>query len=273
MKEKKNTGLVWLVVILIVLVVALMGFIIFREFYSEEKPNVDNITTTKVNKENGNDKKELTKFPNNDNSVKAYVEINYFKDAVCDEDECKIIDKYKDNKNLKISTDNMNITYNCDDFDYIIPNDDVEPINKFCYKHSLDIDNKIIYKTGDSWELGEESTLIMKTDKYYFIQQVGLEYGNGKITIYDNNGKMLKEIKNTVTDFTLDEDSEYTDVDYKNYSFKLNDSKLYYVLSDDSCENDYEDFTNYIHFNYIDLNNNLNVAELAKTTAITRQQA
>ena len=47
MENKTNKVLVWLVVILIVLVVALMGFIVYREFYSEEKTSVDN-TTNKI---------------------------------------------------------------------------------------------------------------------------------------------------------------------------------------------------------------------------------
>ena len=39
MQEKSYKGLVWLVVILIILVVALMGFIVYREFYSDNGTN------------------------------------------------------------------------------------------------------------------------------------------------------------------------------------------------------------------------------------------
>lgn len=49
MQEKSNKGLIWLIVILIILVVSLMGFIVYREFYSEEKPSVDNTTNTTTN--------------------------------------------------------------------------------------------------------------------------------------------------------------------------------------------------------------------------------
>ena len=47
MQEKSYKGLVWFVIILIILVVALMGFIIYREFYSENKTDNINITEEK----------------------------------------------------------------------------------------------------------------------------------------------------------------------------------------------------------------------------------
>ena len=63
MENKNYKGLVWLVIILIILVVALMGFIVYREFYSEDKPSVDNTNTTaKVEEQKKLTEEEIKKY-------------------------------------------------------------------------------------------------------------------------------------------------------------------------------------------------------------------
>ena len=101
MENKNYKGLVWLVVILIVLVVALMGFIVYREFYSNDEVNGNNTnnTTTNTNVEEGED------------DIQQYVA--EWTGTAFDMLDKANIDEYSNFKNKKLKIGKIDFTLNC----------------------------------------------------------------------------------------------------------------------------------------------------------------
>lgn len=211
MEEKNYKGLVWLVVILVVLVLVLMGFIVYREFYSKEKPNVDNTTTTTNNVVNNNENqiKTINDFPKeNSNGIKEFVlKTQIFGTSVPDNFDDKIfyIDDIKFNA----------VCVNKEEADY---DNEIH-----CVELEYYLDNNML----GSIDLEIEEPNLIITDKYIIIQDGTGLVSNGDIRIFDKTGKLLKTISNTYkTVYLKDEDGANIDT-----TMKIVNNKLYYIVS------------------------------------------
>ena len=214
MEIKNYKGLVWLVVILIVLVVALMGFIIYREFYGEEKPSVDNATnstTSKVNTDETileeesiayslNNKQHNIKFEyktieDNENHNKYGVYVNIYLDNKKVTKEGYPIfytdskDDIKNYKNLKLTKNNIDLIFN--DKDYLV---------------------------------------------LYFDSAQPTYLPNQILLLINENGELLESINLGVVGYILEDESINKFYNGKKYYIKNNE--LYYLkkFSDEECE-------------------------------------
>ena len=225
MENKNNKGLVWLVVILIVLVVALMGFIVYREFYSEEKPSVDNTNTTANVENNGNIITKIENFPKeNSDGIKKYSLYNeIFEDQ---------IPGYVESDNLEIH--GVNFKFTCVDYEDMTGDGEEECISLDYYVN----DKKI-----GALDLENDETDVIITDEHIIIQDgIGMVYA-GDIKIFDKNGNLMKKISNTYKTYLNELQDRNTDT-----SMKIVDNKVYYIVSNgDSSE------LETVNFKYLDL--------------------
>ena len=115
----------------------------------------------------------------------------------------------------------------------------------------------------DIFEYDYDGLMIYKTDNNYIVKEVGSQFGEGIMVIYNNEGDLLKELDEVITNFELDDNSNTL----YNYSPVINDNKLYYVFrSDESYSNNGIDSE--IEFGFVDLND-LKYKKLYTIPAIT----
>lgn len=262
MQEKSNKGLIWLIVILIILVVGLMSFILYKEFYTDNKIKLDNTTTTTTNTTNTTTTKKVI-----DNS--KYDEVSSF-DLTFNNKEHKIAYKFnivKDdefNKNLtaeeiSYAKENGEYVYRTvkvsifvdDNFVKEIPiyydvNDDVEQAKKEI--RFLNKDNVMILKGTDNKDylvflIKEEHPMLDgKTNPiivneigkilYEFDYQLGgskwIEDPNSKLYCKSNSAGELSYLFAGEREFLIESDKIYfidypeNGVDYENIQWQEN---------------------------------------------------
>lgn len=164
-------------------------------------------------------------------------------------------------KKESIKEKDASIEINCNKREVI--DDDID----YCTNINISIDDKIVLNidTVKNYYYDDYLT-IFKTGKYYIIKQSNQFFGSGILNIYNHDGKLVKEIKNSVTNYGLIIDEEEVE-DGDEYKVSINDNKLYYAYTDDM------DFVlgldNLIHFGYIDLAGNLDFNEIKRVKGIT----
>ena len=165
----------------------------------------------------------LNEFPLMDSDV-SYITLSYdgYECEMDDVGDCREIDAYKNNK-YDFNVGEVNIKFNC--LKYIDSND--EDYDMFCSKNKITIDNKVNFEYENDLEYDDKSTIILKTDNYYVLKQVNVEYGRGLLNIYSKEGKLLKSYKNTVTEFEILPESESEEYETNVYNPVINKSKLF----------------------------------------------
>lgn len=220
-ENEKSSKLLGLFIILVVLL--FIGIFIYKGITNpkpkkdeEEKNDKPSEKTTEVYKW-----EKLEYFPKNDEDVKTVLLRYQSMEAdTCDYDTCDDIYVYDNVKDYKVLDKSMNIIFNC--------TNDIK--KDTCGSISFTIDNKIKYK-NESFNIENiaNSNLIFKTDNNYVIKEIGNEYGEGNIYIYDKVGNLLKTINNTVTKFNKIDNKEIVyDITYE-YDPTINNNYLYYV--------------------------------------------
>lgn len=234
MKNKNYKLGVWFLVILIILVVTLMGFIIYKEFYSKEKTNTNNITNQKQELSDSEQKiiaeKYFNIFTNGSNGFCESVELipeNTKKITINN-----ITNKYKSNIiywyiiNNKMSKSSNEIVISDDKIDLhkILKKD----VNEIAFK-LFGIKEHIFTEEDLGW-----ISLEKVTDKYYlFSKQTGgcLGYVFGiDLKSYEFNNEKLKLV---VSKYTYETD-EITN-EKLNDTFKSED----YVITLNKNINEY----------------------------------
>lgn len=267
-ENKKSKKIVWIITAIIILILGIVGYIVYDNFLKVDKtiPNYGNNDTTTTTKKVEKDL-TLMKFKDNDTSVESIV-LDYMESCRNDNNCFEI----EDNKNYQEEEINENIKITCNNYDYQTDNEE----NKFCYSANLKIDNKVNFKYSNDWSVGLSKINILKSNEFYIIQEQSLNYGRGRIVIFDINGNQLKEINNTTTYLTaLDNKGNFieTNIAKDEYKIKLINNKLYFAYTDDDYDNFcIESRDNYIYLVYIDLKNNFNKVELQKIHGIASQE-
>ena len=210
-----------------------------KEESNEETPTEKPVEVLKWDK--------LEEFPKNDDDVKTVL-LRYqsMEGDICDYDTCDDIYIYDNVKDYKVLDNSMDIVFNCTNS---IKKDD-------CGNISFTIDNKINYKNAEfDIESKANSHLILKTTNNYIIKEIGNEYGEGNIYIYDKNGNLLNTIKNTVTKFNkiIDKEIEY-EITFE-YNPTINSNYLYYIERGEEV-NFNSGLDSEISFNRINLSSN-----------------
>ena len=237
MKNSKVT----MIIIGIILVFLCCYYIIDKN--SPKEKNIENNYYTS-NEEIWND---LALFPETDKSIKTLT-LSY--DGVtCEEGEypnCKEIDLLDNNK-LNFNYNDFKIEFKC--LDYYIDKDDKE--YRYCAKNQIKLDNKVTFTFENNIEYEDVRTLIFKTSKNYIIKEANTIYGQGDLVIYDLNGKQIKKVDKTVTEFDVFPEEIDDEMQSKLYNPTISENKLYYVYSDYlNFENGLD---NKVHLGYIDL--------------------
>lgn len=242
-----------ILVILILIIVTLVSYKFINQ-KKEELNNEEEIVTTYEEWES------LAPFPENDSSVKSLV-LSY-DGMLCEEyDYCSEIDLSYNNK-LNYTVNGFKIEFNCLKYQ----KDEDEDFN-YCSKNQLKIDSKVNYEFINNIEFEDVKTLIFKTPKYYIIKQANSLYGQGDFKIFDLNGKLVKSINKSITEFDLFPEDIDDEMQSVMYDPTISDNKLYYVYTDYlNFENGLD---NKVHLGYIDLNNNFKYTESFSIKAIT----
>ena len=253
MKKKKNS-LKTIDIIIIILIACVVMFLIYNSTKKQEPKNETN-NNEMIPEKTDNDKWiNIAAFPENDSSVEEVI-LSY--DGVeCDNNDlvCSEIDLLKNN-NLNFKLKNFSIKFKC--LDYF---SDKEDDLNYCVKNQIIIDNKVKYEFENQLEFDDTETLIFKTKKYYVIKNANTVYGQGDLKIYNLDGKLIKSINNTVTEFDDIPDSDEDEMIPYKFNPTINNNKLYYVYSDYlNFENGLD---NIVHLGYVDLNNNFKYTEL-----------
>ena len=238
MEEKKNNkGLIWLIVILIILVLGLVGYIVYDKLVLEntKEKNTISTTTTTIESEKIKNKFTLNNFPTvNDNNVIVYGDIFDIAKENLIEEQFKIFEKWTDFENLTFTINNNNNNFNLSCNEY---NTEYET----CFSKKVMINDNIELFFSDYADYTGLYLLI--TDKYY-VTQSGNDIGTGNISIYDRQGKLVKEIPDIVYNYYYEENIIQSQI-------KIVDKKLYYVV-DENCnfvlkyldlENNFKDYT------------------------------
>lgn len=203
---------------------------------------------------------KLEDFPKNDNDVKSVLLRYQSMEAdLCDFDTCDDIYIFDNVKDYKVLNDSMDIIFNCTND---IKKDD-------CGSISFTIDNKIKYLNKEfDIDNRANSHLILKTSNNYVIKEIGSEYGEGNIYIYDKNGNLLTTISNTVTKFNkiVDKEIEY-EITFEYYP-TINNNYLYYVERGEEV-NFNSGLDSEIKFNRINLSSELKPENFYNLKAIT----
>ena len=241
-----------ILVVLLLISISLVSYH-FIDKNKKELGGGENIITTYEEWE------ELSPFPENDNGVRSLV-LSY-DSMLCEEyDYCSEID-LTDNNKLNYSNNGFKIEFNCLNYQ----KDEDEDFN-YCYKNQLKIDSKINYEFINDLEYEDVKTLIYKTPKYYIIKQANSLYGQGDLKIFDLNGKVVKSIEKTITEFDLYPEDIDDEMQSVMYDPTISNNRLYYVYSDYlNYENGLD---NKVHLGFIDLNNNFRYTELESIRAL-----
>ena len=242
MEKKSYKGLVWLVVILIVLVITLMGFIVYREFYSDDKVNDNNtINTSILEKESI---KNVSNFPQKSDSSIISFDI---KDLLYDKNGMSLINLTENFKNISYQKHNIKYNMSCDEFienGFYDPETNQEISNCELVKIKIDDYNLELYYFG-SVGCSDETFIILTND--YLIEQAISGCGNGgTITVYDKKGNEVYTEKDSVYMYSKTNNYE----DENKVKIAVVDNILYYVsYTEDSILN------NKLYFNSLDLSN------------------
>lgn len=250
----------------LIIVLSIVGIIIYfliseslhpDNIREEENTNMEETTKEEVDID---DWKKLEEFPSNDKSVQTLM-LRYQANEsdICDASLCEDISIYENTKNHKVLNDMMDITFDCTN----------ELSKDECGNISFNIDNKIKYlNTKFDIDNIANSHLIMKTDKYYIIKEIGNQYGEGIIYIYNNKGELIQTLEETVTEFNIINGNK---IDYNNtytYLPVINDNWLYYVKR--SGEFNFSNgLESEVKFTRVKLDNNLKYDNLYTLKAIT----
>lgn len=211
----------------LVIVFILIGLMIFNHKQKEEEHNerVSNIWN------------KLEEFPKNDVD---YIYLGVNENSCKNKDKCYMV--YNKKGEQKINKDKFNINFMCLEDEYSI-----------CSKSKILVDDNLEYQVFDIYEYDYDSFLILKTDNNYVIKDIGGQYGEGVLNIYDKEGNLILDIDEVITEFNLVNGNK---IDYdKVYSYNpvINNNKLYYVFRSDG---ETEGLDSLIEFGYIDLSNN-----------------
>lgn len=226
--------------------------------------NIDNNDIQNNVVESGGDTPwdSLRMFPLMDEDV-TYITLSYdgYSCELDDVGDCREIDPYKNNK-YDFNMSEVNIKFNC--LKYIDSDD--EDYEMFCSKNKITIDNKINFEYTNDLEYDDKSTIILKTNDYYVLKQVNVEYGRGLLNIYSKDGKLLKSYKNTVTEFEILPDSESEEYETNVYNPVISNNKLYFIVTGDTYLED--GLENNIDFVSVTLNKDLEYNKLYTTHAL-----
>lgn len=195
--------------------------------------------------------KNIEEFPKNEAN---YVYLGILNNTCNNKDNCFMLTDNK--KEQSFNKNSIKINFSCLEDEY-----------SECSKSKIIIDNNIEYQMFDVFEYDFDSILILKTKEIYVIKEIGGQYGEGIISIYDKNGELLLDIDEVITSFNLLENDK---IDFdKTYSYipVINDNKLYYVFRSDEVAYS-EGVDSKIEFGYIDLET-LKYTKLYSTPAIT----
>ena len=232
-----------LIILTIVVVFSFVFIFLKKEDINKEEYEVENEV---VDNEKWN---ELKEFPMNDSTVKKIV-LSYDEISCEEETSCKEID-YLKNNNLSFELSNIKVDFSCSKY-----NKDED----YCERNKMVLDSKINFEYKNELEYEYTSSVIFKTSDYYIIKQVNTIYGQGVVNIYSNNGKLLKEIKNSVTEIDVFPNEDEDEMQSYKYMLSVNNNRLFLMLSDYlNFENGLD---NIVHFGYIDLKNNFEFVDL-----------
>lgn len=180
MQEKSNKGLIWLIVILIILVVGLMSFILYKEFYADNKMSIENATNSKVEeKKQGKVEVSGNKYALDIKDYKTNKEEVYYK--INNNYEVKLVFNFDDN-------DEYFKTYDIYVNDKFILTDEnfMEPSVVYFY---IIKENLVYLNTGFTDVRGKYLYLIEKNNTIHNIYQLDDITGMvpGKITLNEDN--------------------------------------------------------------------------------------
>ena len=237
MEDKNYKGLIWLVVILIILVVAMMGFIVYKELNDEEKPCNINTTTKEEDKKLIKDVKDFPK--KSDESVLLSLPID---DLLKDEDGNYLVDLNENFEEVHHQINGLKYTISCDEFGEhsTYGSEGCLTVNIKFEDYDEDINH---YSDG---------SLIVITNDYVITQGISSGGITGGIYVRDKKGNVVLGESNGVWSFSIDNyEVEFGEPGYSNnYEVKIAvvDNVLYYVSYD-------EEDIGKLYFNSFDLSN------------------
>ncbi len=231
-KNSKILGIFIIVVVILFIVIFVYKKITNPDIKKEkEKKNpVDN--TTEVDntpKEDVDDWTKLEEFPKNDKSVEI-VALRYeaYETEGCNYSECEDIYVYENVKDYKVLAGNIDVIFNCTN----------SKKSDECGNISFTIDKKIKY-LNEKFDIDHAYMhIIYKTKDNYIIKEVGTEFGEGTIYVYDKVGNLIQTYDDTVTKFNRINDKVVDDITYE-YDPVISDNYLYFVYRSGEV-----DFTN-----------------------------
>lgn len=263
-----------LIGIIAVLTIGLSAYIVYDKMNAKEP-----VRDQETKKEQNNSKEpnikidndtQIVTFPKNDSTSSIYYTIGYKKNVCKNNDaNCKFIDSSTDFKTTKIDTDGISIETSCSKFI-------TEEHESYCQESKMRIDGKIDYDPVLGYEPRKSKIIIAKTRDYYIIQDLDA-FLNGKITIYDKSGNLVKTIEEVSAAFAYgDIYAAETHQRHENFEIVLNDGKLYFMTSDnykDYLENPDKYIKDnlcktYVRFKYMDLKD-LEIKEISKSCGYT----
>lgn len=234
MEDKNYKGLIWLVVILIILVVAMMGFIVYKELNDEEKPCNINTTNTTTKEEDKKLIKDVKDFPKkSDENVLLSITLI---DLLDDSEGNSLVNFEENFQNVKYQINNIKYTLSCEQFGESYSDSGVNA----CTLANIKFDE---YNT---YLLVHAGPIIITKD--YIISQ-SIDSGMpGAIVVYDKKGNEVFSEGNSVWRYSIYDD-ETEDAESLDYEVKIAvvDNVLYYVSYDDDSTN--------LYFNSFDLSN------------------
>lgn len=241
MEDKNYKGLIWLVVILIILVVAMMGFIVYKELNDEEKPCNINTTNTTTKEEDKKLIKDVKDFPKkSDESVLLSLPIA---DLLKDEDGNYLVDINENFEEVHHQINGLKYTISCEEFGEHSTYGSEECLTVNIKFEDYDNDIDCYY--------GEASPIIITND-YVITQGIGSGGAAGGIYVRDKKDNDVLSESNGVWSFSIyNYDVEVDDPGYSNnYEVKIAvvDNVLYYVSYD-------EEDIGKLYFNSFDLSN------------------
>ena len=234
MEEENSSKL--LGVFIIVVVILFIGIFVYKKITSpapakKKEEKIENDKNSEVEKIDTDDWTKLEEFPKNDKSVEIVV-LRYgaYETEGCNYDDCEDISLFENVKDYKVLAGNMDIIFNCTN----------DKKKDDCGNISFTVDNKIKY-LNEKFDIENTAYehIIFKTKDNYVIKEVGTEYGEGTIYIYDKVGNLIQSYDETVTKFNkIDNKAIDYDITYE-YDPVISNNYLYYVFRSGEV-----DFTN-----------------------------
>ena len=258
MNENKKSRIIG--ISMIVVIIIFIGIFVVKKMNQViEKPSEEE-TIEIINEPDTIERwSKLEEFPENSDDVEI-VMLRYEANETdeCDFEDCEDIYLYENVKDYRVLVGKMNIMFNCTNSN----------TSDECGNISFTIDNKIKY-LNDKFEIDKATShIIYKTKDNYVIKEVGNQYGEGLLYVYDKNGNLLQTYDNTVTKFNkIDDKKVEYDITYQYYP-SINSNYLYYVHRTGEF-----DFTNgldsEIEFSRINLSKEQKIDNLYTLKALT----